>query len=101
MKLINYVDYKHSYAHALEPKLKALNFHANVQPKPVQYIRKIIVNALNSNDVHYTEKEHQFFDNIHTFIDGQALYYYVRNAVNKAKETFVYVNDEGEFHQFA
>ena len=42
MKLINYVEYKHSYAHALEPKLKAINFHANVQHKPVKYIKKII-----------------------------------------------------------
>ena len=96
MKLINYVKYKHSYAHALAPKLKSLNYHANVLKKPVKYIRTIIVNTLNENDIRYTEKEHQFFDNIHTFIDGQALYYYVRNAVNKAKETFVYVNDDGE-----
>lgn len=101
MKLINYVDYKHSYAHALEPKLKALNFHANVQPKPVQYIRKIIVNALNSNDVHYTEKEHQFFDNIHNMYDSKQLYFYVKNCINKAKETFVYVDETGEFCQFA
>lgn len=101
MKLINYVEYKHSYAHALAPKLKTLNYQANVQKKPVQYIRKIIINALNEHDVHYTDKEQQFFNNIHTHIDGQALYYYVRNAINKAKETMVWVNDEGEFHQFA
>ena len=101
MKLINYVEYKHSYAHAVAPKLKALNYNANVLKKPVKYIRKIILNALNENAVHYTNKEHEFFDNIHTFIDSQALYYYVRNCVNKAKETMVWVNDEGEFHQFA
>ena len=101
MKLINYVDYKHSYAHAVAPKLKSLNYNANVLKKPVNYIRKIILNALNENDVHYTEKEHQFFDNIHTFIDSQSLYYYVKNCVNKAKETFVYVNDDGELTKFA
>ena len=58
MKLINYVEYKHSYAHALAPKLKTLNYQANVQKKPVQYIRKIIINALNENDeyVEYTKK---------------------------------------------
>ena len=33
MKLVNYVEYEHSYAHAIEPKLRALNFHANVQEK--------------------------------------------------------------------
>jgi hypothetical protein len=29
------------------------------------------------------------------------LYYYCKNCVNKAKETFVYVDDNGEFRQFA
>lgn len=96
MELINYVDYKHSYAHAVSPKLKTLNYYANVAKKPVKYIRAIVLNALNQSDVHYTEKEHEFFDNIHTFIDGQALYYYVRNCINKAKETLVYVDDNGK-----
>jgi hypothetical protein len=33
--------------------------------------------------------------------DSQQLYYYCRNCVNKAKETFVYVDDNGEFTRFA
>lgn len=96
MKLINYAEYKHSYAHALEPKLKALNFHANVQRKPVKYIKKIIVNALNQNDVRFTDKEQTFFDNVLNHCDSTQLYFYVKNAVNKAREILVYIDDDGE-----
>ena len=96
MKLVNYAEYKHSYAHALEPKLKALNFHANVQRKPVAYIKKIITNALNQNDVRFTDKEHAFLDNVWNHCDSTQLYFYVKNAVNKAKEILVYVDDDGE-----
>lgn len=96
MNLINYAEYKHSYAHALEPKLKALNFHANVRRKPVAYIKKIIVNALNQSEVRFTDKEQAFFDNALNFCDSTQLYFYVKNAVNKAKEILVYVNDDGE-----
>ena len=101
MKLVNYVEYTHSYAHAMAPKLKALNYQANVLKRPAKYIRAIILNTLNQSDVHYTEKEHQFFDNVCTICDGQALYYYVRNCVNKAKETYAYVDDKGELIRFA
>lgn len=96
MKLINYVEYKHSYAHALEPKLSTLNFRANVQHKPVNYIKKIIVGALNQEEVRWTDKEHLFFDNVLNHDDSTQLYYYVKNAINKAKETMVYVDDDGE-----
>lgn len=101
MTLINYVDYKHSYAHAIAPKLKTLNFHANVGNKPVQYIRAIIKRAMKENDVHFTDKEQQFWDMIHVIDDSKELYFYCKNCVNKAKEIFVYVDDEGEFRQFA
>ena len=96
MKLVNYAEYKHSYAHALEPKLKALNFHANVQRKPVAYIKKIIFNALNQNDVRFTDKEQTFFDNVLNHCDSTQLYFYVKNAINKAREILVYVDDDGE-----
>ena len=62
MNLINYVDYKHSYAHAIAPELRVLNIHANVGKKPVQYLRAIIKRAMRENDVHFTEKEQQFWD---------------------------------------
>ena len=96
MKLVNYVEYKHSYAHVLEPKLKALNFRANVQHKPVAYIKKIIFNALNQPEVRFTDKEQTFFDNVSNHRDSTQLYFYVKNAVNKAKEILVYVDDDGE-----
>ena len=97
MKLINYVEYKHSYAHALEPKLKAINFHANVQHKPVEYIKKIITNTLKQPEVHFTDKEQSFFDNVKlNHYDSTELYFYVKNAINKARETMVYVDDDGE-----
>jgi hypothetical protein len=101
MKKINYVEYQYSYAHALAPKLKTLNYHANVLKKPTKYIRAIIINTLNDSSVRYTEKEQQFYDNVLNIADGQALYYYVRNAINKAKETLVYVDDTGELINFA
>jgi hypothetical protein len=101
MTLINYVEYKHSYAHAIAPKLKALNYSANVKKMPAKYVRAIILNALGDNDVHFTDKEQRFWDTIHVIDDSQQLYYYCRNCVNKAKETFVYVDDDGEFRQFA
>ena len=101
MELINYVDYKHSYAHALAPKLKTLNYHTNVGKKPANYIRKIILNTLNNSDVKFTEKEQFFYDNICSMTDSQQLYYYCRNSVNKAKEIFVYVDNDGELLRFA
>ncbi len=101
MKLINYVEYEHSYAHAIAPKLRALNFHANVNKKPVQYIRAIIINALRDNDVYFTDKEQEFWDTIYAIQDAQQLYYYCRNCVNKAKEVLVYVTDDGDLYKVA
>ena len=101
MTLINYVDYKHSYAHAIAPKLKALNYSANVKKMPAKYVRAIILNALRDNDVHLTDKEQEFWDNIHAIQDAQQLYYYCRNCVNKAKETFVYITDDGNLAKVA
>lgn len=101
MKLINYVEYKHSYAHAVMPKLKTLNYNANVLNKPINYVRKIVLNALNEHDVHFTEKEQEFYENIKSIYDSKQLYFYVKNCVKKAEETFVYVDDNGEFYQFA
>ena len=93
---INYVDYKHSYAHAIEPKLKSLNYNANVKKMPVKYCRKIVLNALKDNEVYFTDKEQQFWDMIHVIDDSRQLYYYCRNCVNKAKEIIVSVDDRGE-----
>ena len=96
MKQINYLDYKHSYAHAMQPILHKLNINANVYPKSVNYLKKVISTALNNGEVRFTNKEHEFFDNVMHHYDSKQLYYYVKNAVNKAKETFVWVDDNGE-----
>lgn len=96
MKKINYVDYKYSYAHALESKLRVLNFHANVQPKPVGYLKKIIINSLNQEKARFTEKEQEFYSNVVNHNDSKMLYFYVKNAIKKARETFVLVDDNGE-----
>lgn len=100
VKLVNYVDYKHSYAHALAPKLKTLNYHANVGKKPANYIRKIILNILKNPEIKFTEKEQFFYDNICSMTDGRQLYYYCRNSINKAKEIFVYIDGDGELLSF-
>jgi hypothetical protein len=101
MKLVNYVEYEHSYAHAIEPKLRALNYSANVKKMPTNYVRAIIKNALKDNDVYFTDKEQEFWDNIHAIQDAQQLYYYCKNCVNKAKETLLYINDDGTFYKAA
>ena len=58
MKLINYVEYKHSYCHALEPKLKKINYYANVLKKPVNYIKAMVKGIIkDSPEVKWTDKE--------------------------------------------
>ena len=101
MKLVNYVEYEHSYAHAIEPKLRALNFHANVQEKSVNYVRAIVRNALRDSDVYYSDKEQEFWDMISAMQDSKQIYYYCKNSVKKAKEIMVYVNDDGTLYKVA
>jgi hypothetical protein len=96
MTQINYLDYKHSYAHAMQPILKKLNYLTNVKKVNVKYLQKVILQALNNSEVRFTEKEHEFFDNVCNHYNTHLLYYYVRNCINKAKETLVYVDDNGE-----
>ena len=82
--------------HSIKTKLKTLNFRPNVQQKPNPYIKKIILSALNQPEVYFTDKEQTFFDNVLNHYDSTELYFYVKNAINKAKETMVYVDDDGE-----
>ena len=101
MKLVNYVEYEHSYAHAIAPKLRALNFYANVQDKPVNYVRAVVRNALRDNDVYFTDKEQEFWEIISAMQDSKQFYYYCKNSVNKAKEIMVYINDDGTLYKAA
>ena len=40
--IVDYVEYKHSYCHALEPKLQKIKYYANVLKKPVEYLIAIV-----------------------------------------------------------
>lgn len=96
MKKVNYVEYKHSVAHAIEPKMKSLRYNAFVAKKPVNYCFAIIKNAINSNDVRWTEKEQFIFDNFKAIDNPTQLYAYAKAVVNKALETEAYVDEDGE-----
>lgn len=94
---VDYVDYKHSYCHALEPKLKQLNFLANVKGASADELKKIILGVIkNSKDVKITDKEKEFVDNIKAKDNAKDIYHYIKNSINKAKETYAKVDDEGE-----
>ena len=96
-KIINYADYKYSYVHALEPKLKKLNYLANVQKKPAPYMAKVVFNMMNEAGVRYTEKEINFSNEIKSCYDGTQIYYRVKNAVKYTRENvFVRVDENGE-----
>ena len=57
-KIVDYVEYKHSYCHALEPKLKKINYYANVLKKPVNYIKAMVKGIIkDSPEVKWTDKE--------------------------------------------
>ena len=96
MRKVNYVEYKHSVAHAIAPKMKALWYNALVAKKPVSYCYAIIRNAIKSNDVRWTEKEQFIFDSFKTIDNPAQLYAYAKSVVNKALETEAYVDEDGE-----
>lgn len=96
-KIINYADYKYSYVHALEPKLKKLNYLANVQKKPAPYMTAVVFGIMKEAGVRYTEKELEFADEIRACYDGQQVYFRVKNAVNYTRQNvFVEVDENGE-----
>ena len=66
------------------------------------YLRSFIKNKNlaedleNQPEVRFTDKEQTFFDNVLNHYDSTELYFYVKNAINKARKTMVYVDDDGE-----
>lgn len=94
--IVDYVEYKHSYCHFLEPQLRKLNYYCNVEKKPVNYIKAIIRNILKNPECRITEKERHFLNEVAQHVDSRELYKYVKNSIAKARETFVYVDDNGE-----
>lgn len=96
-KTINYADYQYSYVHALEPKLKRLNYLANVQKKPASYMYKVVTGIMNDSGVKYTEKELDFVSELRACCTGSQVYYRVKNAVNYTRDNvFVEVDENGE-----
>jgi len=96
MKQVNYIEYEHSYAHVIAPKLKTLNYHANVGKKPLNYLKKIVTHLVSQPSVYWTDKEHEFMEEIDACVTAQQIYYRCKAAVEKARETIVIVNDNGE-----
>ena len=96
--IVDYVEYKHSYCHALEPKLKKINYYVNVLKKPVNYIKAMVKDIIkNSPEVRWTDKEQWFMDKLNEFWpDSYELYKFIKNSIKKAHDTLVYVDAEGE-----
>jgi len=93
-QIINYVDYKHSYAHSLAPRLKQLNYVANVQ-KDYWHTFNIIKKTLNNGEVIWTDKEFEFFDDIKNCQNSTAMYFRTKNAIECAKNIYVEVDVDG------
>ena len=96
--IVDYVEYKHSYCHALEPNLKKINYYANVLKKPVNYIKAMVKGIIkNSPEVRWTDKEQWFMDKLNEFWpDSYELYKFIKNSIKKAHDTWVYVDADGE-----
>ena len=93
---VNYVEYKHSYCHALEPKLKAINYLVNVKKVEPRILKGYILKLLKDPEIKWTEKEKEFKKNIEAKEDNQDILDYVKNSVEKAKELKVKVDENGE-----
>jgi hypothetical protein len=106
MKEINYREYKHSYAHALDGKtdsgksvMSAIRFAA-CQKKDSNFVFNLLKKYVFQNpNVIYTEKETQFHDDMKftclVECNPVSAYYHCKNALLKAEETIVQVDDNG------
>lgn len=98
-KTVDYVDYKHSYCHELEPKMKQLNYMCNVLKVPTGDVIKKILGILKSaKNINKTEKEQWFYDTIKNkkWNNSKEIYQFIKNSINKAKEVEATVDDKGE-----
>lgn len=96
LQVVNYVDYKHSYCHFLAPNLKKLNYLCNVLQPPVKEIKDYIRDLLRNPQCRVTAKEQQFLDEIYQHKDTKTIYKHLKNSIDKAYHTMVYVDAEGE-----
>lgn len=106
MKTVNYVEYTHSYAHALagktdagKPVMNAIRFAACIQKDPHFVYNLISKHVFKNPNVIFTEKETQFHDDIKQLCIYESnpigAYYRCKNAIETAKEIIVRVDDDG------
>ena len=97
---VDYVEYKHSYCHVLEPMLKRVNYLCNVlddEKADLEKCKNVVLKYLkDSPELKITRKEQEFFDNVKAQESKRDLYNYIKNAINKAREIKVKVDDNGE-----
>ena len=99
-KEIDYVEYKHSYCHVLEPLLKKINYLCNVLSDEDADLQKCINTIIGylkkAPELKYTKHEKEFFDNVKAVESKRDLYNYIKNAINKAHSIRVKVDENGE-----
>ena len=106
MRRVNYVEYQHSYAHALagktdagKPVISAIRAAA-FKSKDPQFVFNLINKYVFKNpNVIFTEKETEFRNDIKElcFNECNAIgaYYRCANALSKAEEFIVWIDNEG------
>ena len=99
-KEIDYVEYKHSYCHVLEPLIKKINYLCNVLSDEDADLQKCINTVLGylkkAPELKYTKHEKEFFNNVKAVESKRELYNYIKNAINKAHDLRVKVDENGE-----
>lgn len=93
---VDYVKYKHSYCHILEPKLKAINYLVHVKKVEPKILKGYILKLLKDPEIKWTEKEEEFKKNIQEKDDVYDILNYVKNSVEKAKTIKVKIDKNGE-----
>ena len=91
---VDYVEYKHSYCHALEPKLEELK-----KIEDIEELKKAILDIINNDpQVNWTKKEKKFAAIVRhkKWKSVEDLKTYLDNSFARAKEIKVLVDQEGE-----
>jgi hypothetical protein len=91
---VDYVEYKHSYCHALEPKLEELK-----KIEDIEELKKAILDIINNDpQVNWTKKEKKFAAIVRhkKWKSVEDLKAYLDNSIAKAREIKVSVDTDGE-----
>ena len=86
-KTIDYATFKDSYCHYLEPKMKQLCYLAHAENISAEQMRSKIYDIVKNAAP--TAKFDKFLETIVDMDDKLKMYLYIRNSVNKAKQTMV------------